>query len=70
LKDDVERPSPATLVQVADALNLSASGLFALAGQPYPDLDDVLRNDYGLPDQAIAKVHDVIRTYAAPEGKS
>jgi transcriptional regulator with XRE-family HTH domain len=70
LKDEVERPSPATLVQLADALNLSASGLFALAGHPYPDLDDVLRNDYGLPDQAIAKVHDVIRAYAAPEGKS
>ena len=70
VKDEVERPSPATLIQLADVLNLSACGLFTLAGHPYPNLDDMLRNDYRLPGEAIAKVHDVIDTYSAPEGKS
>ena len=69
LKDEVDRPSPVTLMRLADTLSLSACGLFALAGHPYPGLDDMLRNDYGLPGEAITKVHDVIRTYSAPEGK-
>jgi transcriptional regulator with XRE-family HTH domain len=70
LKDEVDRPSPATLVRLADALSLSACGLFALAGLPYPNLDDVLRTDYRLPHEAIAKVREVIAEYTAPEGKS
>jgi transcriptional regulator with XRE-family HTH domain len=70
LKDEVERPSPATLVRLADALDLSTCQIFTLAGHPYPDLDDLLRTDYGLPDDAITKVHDVLYEYAALEGKS
>jgi transcriptional regulator with XRE-family HTH domain len=70
LKDEVDRPSPATLVHLADALQLSTCRLFGLAGHPYPDLDDVLRGEYRLPDEAIARIHDIINDYAAPEGNS
>jgi transcriptional regulator with XRE-family HTH domain len=67
LKDEVGRPSPATLMQLSDALNLPVCGLFTLAGHPYPSLDDILRADYRLPDEAVAKIHDIIRDYAASE---
>lgn len=67
LKDEVDRPSPATLMQLADALNLPPCALFTLAGHPYPSLDDILRADYRLPDEAITKIHDIISGYAATE---
>jgi hypothetical protein len=57
-------------MQLADALELSACRLFALAGHPYPTLGDVLRTDYGLADEAITKVNAIIDAYAAPEGTS
>lgn len=67
LKDEVDRPSPATLMQLADALNLSACDLFTLADHPYPNLADILRAHYHLPDEAITKINAIISDYAAPE---
>jgi transcriptional regulator with XRE-family HTH domain len=68
LKNEVDRPAPATLVHLADALGLSACRLFTLAGHPYPDLDDVLRSDYGLSAEAVATVRATIAAYTVPEG--
>jgi transcriptional regulator with XRE-family HTH domain len=63
VKDEVERPSPDTLVRLARTLNLSVARLFTLAGYPYPDLDDLLTTDYRLPQAAIAEIHQVISNH-------
>jgi transcriptional regulator with XRE-family HTH domain len=70
MKDEVDRPSPATLMQLANALDLSACALFTLAGHPYPEFDDMLRTDYGLPDEAITKIRDIIHGHATSEGNA
>jgi transcriptional regulator with XRE-family HTH domain len=67
LKDEVERPAPASLVRLAGALNLSVARLFTLAGHPYPNLDDLLRTDYSLSEEEIAEVTQMIDRLA-PEG--
>jgi transcriptional regulator with XRE-family HTH domain len=64
LKDEVAEPSPTYLVELAKVLDLNPSELFALAGLPYPDLDDVLRNVYGLPDEIITEIHSLIADHA------
>jgi transcriptional regulator with XRE-family HTH domain len=69
LKDEVERPAPASLVRLAGALNLSVAHLFTLAGHPYPNLDDLLRNDYGLPEGAITEVTQLV-DHLTPERRS
>ena len=59
LKDEVEQPLPAHLVQLARALELNASDLFLLAGLPLPQdvpsLEVMLRVEYGLPPEAVAE---------------
>ena len=67
LKDEVEGPSPANLVRLAKALDLNPSELFALAGLPYPDLDDLLRNGYGLPEEAIVEIRAIIAEHTREE---
>jgi transcriptional regulator with XRE-family HTH domain len=67
LKDKVAEPSPTSLVRLAKVLDLTPSELFALAGLPYPDLDDLLRNGYGLPDEAIAEIKAIIAEHAHGE---
>jgi transcriptional regulator with XRE-family HTH domain len=58
--NEVERPSPETIKRLAGVLGLSLARLFTLAGYPYPDLDDLLRTNYRLPQSAIAKIHEII----------
>lgn len=67
IKGEIAEPSPTTLVRLAEALDLSPSELFTLAGLPYPDLDDLLRNQYGLPEEAIAEIHTIIAEHANKE---
>jgi transcriptional regulator with XRE-family HTH domain len=67
LKDEVAEPSPASLVRLAKVLDLTPSELFALAGLPYPDLDDLLRNGYGLPEEAITEIRAIIDEHTGGE---
>ena len=67
IKDEIAEPSPTSLVRLAEALDLNPSELFALAGLPHPGLDDLLRNQYGLPDEAIAEIHAVITKHTGKE---
>lgn len=69
VKDEVERPAPASLVRLAGALNLSVARLFTLAGHPYPNLDDLLKTDYGLSEEDIAEVTPMVDRLAS-EGRS
>lgn len=70
LKDEVERPSAANLVRLAQVLNLKPGELFSLAGLPYPDLDELLREGYGLPEDAIAEVRAIVAEHTDPEGRA
>ncbi|MEY9890562.1 transcriptional regulator with XRE-family HTH domain [Catenulispora sp. MAP5-51] len=66
--DRVNRPSPAHLVTIADALNTPRGPLLAAAGFPESgnaDLDTALRAVYPLPDAAIAEMHEAITAVAA-----
>jgi transcriptional regulator with XRE-family HTH domain len=67
MKDEVAEPSPTSLVRLARVLDLTPSELFALAGLPYPDLDDLLRNGYGLPAGAIAEIKAIIAKHTGGE---
>lgn len=67
LKDEVERPSPANLVRLAKVLELNPSELFTLAALPFPDLDDLLRTGYGLPEDAIAEIRAIIAAHSDRE---
>ncbi len=67
LKDEVDEPSPTSLVRLAKVLDLNPSELFGLAGLPYPELDDLLRNGYGLPDEAIQEIRAIIAEHTREE---
>jgi transcriptional regulator with XRE-family HTH domain len=66
LKDEVEFPSAATLMRLSKVLDLKPADVFAHAGITSPptssDLETLLRDEYGLSDQAIGKIHDIIAT--------
>lgn len=67
--DVVEQPSPEHLVNLARALELSASDLFLLAGVPLPEdlpsLGVMLRAEYDLPEAGIREAEASIRSIVA-----
>ena len=69
LKDEVERPAPASHMRLAGALDLSAARLFTMAGHPYPGLGDLLSTDYGLSEAAVAEAIRTVQRLAA-EGRA
>ncbi|MGW4475845.1 helix-turn-helix domain-containing protein [Nonomuraea sp. NPDC004354] len=71
LSDDVDRPSTVNLMRLAQVLDLNPADVFARAGvnAPSPDLDTLLRSEYGLPDQAIAQIHAIIAAHAPQQGE-
>ena len=69
LKDRIERPDPANLVRLAQALERNPADLFVLGGvrlpQGQPSLETVLRAEYGLPDDGIAEVMQHVEVIVA-----
>mgnify|MGYP001175242092 CR=1 FL=1 len=68
LKDEVDRPSPAILARVTSVLGLSLAQVFKLARYPYPSVDDLLRTDHGLTEEAIATIRDAIDEHESRKG--
>lgn len=68
LNNEVASPAPASLMQLAGALDLSLARLFKLAGHPYPSVEDLLTTDHGLPEDAVADVIRMIDRLATRRG--
>jgi transcriptional regulator with XRE-family HTH domain len=71
LKDEVDEPSPEHLVSIAEALDVSASDLFVLAGLPIPkelpSVDVMLRAEYGLSAEGLKEAKRQIAAIAEAE---
>ncbi len=71
LKDEVEEPLPDHLMGLAQALDLSASDLFLLAGLPIPkelpSVDAMLRAEYGLSEAGLAEAKHAVAAIADRE---
>ena len=71
LKDEVDEPSPEHLVSLAEALDVSASDLFVLAGLPIPkelpSVDVMLRAEYGLSEEGLKEAKRQIAAIARAE---